>query len=139
MSVREEKQWRRLLVLWLPAVVWMGLIFWLSSFGHDPVSQAAGIDFLVRKTGHVTEYAILGVLLLRALLGSQRLARLAAWAPYVLAIGLGSLYAASDEFHQRFVPTRDGNLHDVVLDMVAVTLAVVLLWLWQRRGPRQQQ
>jgi VanZ family protein len=125
--------------LWLPVVVWMGVIFGFSSFGHDPVSQKPGIDFLVRKAGHVTEYTIFGLLLLRALSGSRWLAQIAEWIPYPLAILLGSLYAASDEFHQRFVPTRNGNLHDVMLDAAAVTLAVALAWLWQRRNHRQQQ
>src|SRR4029077_17417126 len=77
---------------WMPAIVWMALIFLGStdmlSAEHtsrflvpllrwlDPqISWAAlnAIQTIIRKLGHLTEYAILATLLWRALIGGTRL------------------------------------------------------------------
>ena len=68
-------------------------------------------DLILRKCAHITEYAILGFLLMRAF-GRP--------AP---ALALGALYAASDEVHQHFVRGRHGAWYDVVIDTVGVTAA----------------
>jgi VanZ family protein len=73
---------------------------------------------VLRKLAHLTEYAILGALLVRAL-----------GRPW-LAILLGGLYAASDEFHQHFVRGRHAAWYDVVIDTVGVTIGVAA---WRRR------
>ncbi len=74
-------------------------------------------DLVLRKLAHLTEYAVLGALLVRAL------------ARPALAILAGGLYAASDEFHQHFVRGRHGVWYDVVIDTVGVTIGVVV---WRR-------
>jgi VanZ family protein len=49
------------------------------------------------------------------------------WAP-VLALVLASTYAATDEFHQLFVPGRHGAVRDWMIDTLgALTATVVLL------------
>jgi VanZ family protein len=78
-------------------------------------------DLVLRKLAHLTEYAVLGALLYRAL------AR-----PW-LAILIGGLYAVSDEIHQHFVRGRHAAWYDVVIDTVGVTIGVVL-WSRTRRG-----
>ncbi|HXG77088.1 MAG TPA: VanZ family protein [Gaiellaceae bacterium] len=103
-------------VLWLPAVLWAGLIFALSSV-PDLSTGLGGWDLVLRKLAHAAEYAVLGALLLRAS-GSAR-----------LALALGVLYAASDELHQSFVPGREGAPLDVAIDAVGVAAGVLL---WQR-------
>lgn len=107
--------------LWLPVLVWAGLIFALSSIP----SLGTGLgtwDLVLRKLAHVVEYAILGALLQRAL------GRVAP------AFALGVAYAVSDEFHQTFVPGRSGTPLDVLIDSVGVALGV-LAWRWRaRRG-----
>jgi VanZ family protein len=138
---------RRLLTLWLPVVVWMAAIFIGSSQQGLPTPESAVWDTLIKKTGHVLEYSLLGVLLWRACHGSMERttneeAGLSATSampanpgllvPSVLTMILGGLYAASDELHQSFVPTRHGNLRDVTIDTVAVTLGMILLVLWRR-------
>ncbi len=42
------------------------------------------------------------------------------------------VYASSDEWHQTFVPPRDGCFRDVMIDMIGVTLAS--LWFWKRNS-----
>jgi VanZ family protein len=72
-------------------------------------------DLLLRKIAHLSEYAILGALLVRAV---QRPA---------VAILAGGLYAVSDELHQHFVRGRHAAWYDVLIDTVGVTIGV-LVW-----------
>lgn len=44
----------------------------------------------------------------------------------------GALYAASDEFHQLFVPGRSGQISDVLLDSAGVCFGVLLGMLFWR-------
>ena len=71
-----------------------------------------GINHAVRKTAHFTEYAILAVLLAGALYGDDRKKSRV----FLEAVLIAALYAASDEFHQTFVPGRAGKIGDVMLD-----------------------
>ena len=92
--------------------VWAALIFALSSI--PSLSTGLGTwDLVLRKIAHLTEYAILGALLLRAL-GKP-------W----LSILIGGLYAVSDEFHQHFVRGRHAAWYDVVIDTIGVTIGVI--------------
>lgn len=88
-------------------------------------SQFNVIHFLLRKTGHVTEYAILGALLFRAI-RADRTGWTARWA--LAAIAIAALYAASDEWHQSFVATRTPSVWDVLLDTAGASLAQVLFF-----------
>ena len=112
----------RALSVWLPVVAWAAVIFALSSV--PSLSSGLGFwDTLLRKGAHLTEYAILGALLLRAL-GSQ-----------TSAVAAGIAYAASDEVHQHFVRGRHGAPLDVVIDAVGITLGVVLYRRLQQPRP----
>ena len=80
--------------------------------------------FLVVKGWHATEFAILTLLGRRALLAGT------GWTPRnctTVAWSLAVLFAASDEWHQTFVPGRGGNLLDVGIDTAGATCAI--LWL----------
>jgi len=96
----------------------------------------ATIHFTLRKIGHFTEYFILAALLWRALHGtfSALSRRLIAVASFLIA----AAFAASDEFHQSFVPSRTSTFHDVMIDCVgaicAVTLCVMLSMARYRRS-----
>ena len=104
----------RALTLWLPVVAWAAVIFALSSIPH--LSSGLGTwDYVLRKCAHVTEYAILGALLLRAL-GREVPAFLAALA-----------YAVTDEVHQHFVRGRHPSPIDVAIDAVGVAFGL-LAW-----------
>jgi VanZ family protein len=106
----------RALSLWLPVVLWAGLIFTLSSI-PDLGTGLGTWDLILRKLAHAGEFAILGFLLLRAV-GRELPA---------LVLGIG--YAVTDELHQHFVPGRQGSMLDVVVDSVGVTAGVLLLRL----------
>jgi VanZ family protein len=95
-------------------IVWAAVIFGLSSI--PSLSSGLGTwDEVLRKCAHVTEYAILGLLLLRAV-GQQ-----------LPALLLGIAYAASDELHQHFVAGRHGSPVDVVIDALGLAIGILLM------------
>ena len=105
----------RLLTVWLPVLLWAAVIFTLSSI--PSLSTGLGTwDTILRKGAHLTEYAVLGGLLYRAL-GRE---------PLALAMGIS--YAATDELHQYFVRGRHASPVDVAIDAVGVA-AGMLIWL----------
>jgi VanZ family protein len=84
------------------------------------------VEFFLRKAAHVSEYAVLAVLLYRAFVHTVFQSRRALSAGIVLLSC--AAYAASDEFHQSFVPSRTASLRDVMIDVFGATLAVLLYW-----------
>ena len=105
----------RLSTVWLPVVIWAAVIFTLSSI--PSLSTGLGTwDTILRKGAHLTEYAVLGGLLYRAL-GRD---------PLALAVGIA--YAATDELHQYFVRGRHASPVDVAIDAVGVAIGM-LVWL----------
>jgi len=120
---------RRVLVLWGPVVLYLGLIFLLSSLSHPlgPI-QLGHFD----KLAHFSEYAVLGALLARALAGTLH----RGWPWYwfaILAAMLAAFYGLTDEFHQRFTPGRDPSLWDATADALGALTGALL---WSRFGRR---
>jgi VanZ family protein len=144
---------KSLLRYWGPVLAWMALIFAGSadtaSGPHAsriivpilrwlwPGISAEVLDLTVlfaRKCAHVTEYAVLALLVWRALHRPVRglprpWTRSHAWA----ALAVSVLYAASDEFHQFYVPNRQGSVRDVIIDGIGAGLALLALWWWHHR------
>jgi VanZ family protein len=114
----------RALSLWLPVVVWAAVIFTLSSI-HGLGTGLGAWDTVLRKAGHVAEFAILGALVFRAL------------GRGLPAFVAGVAYAVTDEVHQHFVDGRHGSALDVALDGVGVALGIFLLRLFRPR-PRNR-
>jgi VanZ family protein len=108
----------RLLSTWAPVVLWAGLIFGLSSVPNLGTDLGTW-DLILRKLAHFGEYAVLGLLLVRAF-GREPLAAAA-----------GVAYAATDELHQHFVRGRHAAFRDVAIDSAGV-LAGLLLARWCR-------
>ena len=103
----------RLVSAWLPVVAWAALIFTLSSI--PGLGTGLGTwDLVLRKLAHTTEYAILGLLLLRA---TGRMS---------IAFVLATLYAVTDELHQSFVAGRHASPLDVAIDAAGVALGLAL-------------
>lgn len=135
--------WRR----WGPVLVWAACIFMFSSsaFGGEhtsaflmpllehyfpgvPHEHLLRVHAGVRKLAHFTEYAILSVLLLRALRDDERPFATA----QALAILAAALYACTDELHQAFVPNRTAAVGDVMIDALGASCAqaVMRAWVW---------
>jgi VanZ family protein len=114
-----------LLHLWLPVVVWMGVIFFLSAQPDLPQPYAGWADWLISSAAHAFVFGVLAVLWARALGKRHR--------GWLLALVLTGLYALSDEFHQAFVPGRHPDPWDLLCDGFGAALGLMLLAWWQRR------
>lgn len=82
-----------------------------------------GIDHPLRKCAHITEYAILGVLLMLALGSCANVLR----DRVIWSLGIGIFYAAVDEFHQLFVAGRGGRVADVLIDSLGVIMGILFV------------
>ena len=138
-----------LLKYWLPVGAWMLLVFSASgdaqSYRHtsrffEPLlhwlfpqmspASVDGIHYFFRKTGHFTEFAVLALLLWRAIRQPQKNdSRKWRWDEAGLALSVVFLYAASDELHQVFVALRTALVSDVVIDTAGGATGLLLLWL----------
>lgn len=102
-----------------------GFLFHLHLDEEQLQKIAASIESFVRKGAHMTEYAILAILLF---------IWIGRWEINVLrrsgiAVIAAALYACSDEFHQLFVPGRAGCIRDVMIDSAGALLGLVLFLL----------
>lgn len=88
------------------------------------------LNHLIRKTAHLTEYFILGWLLLIAIRAPRRGWKLR-WALLALLIAAG--YSAADEWHQSFVPGREASAWDSLLDTTGAAMGVAATWMVFRR------
>jgi len=138
---------------WLPLVLWMAVIFGASADAQSTertsrflepflrwlkpevtAREIEAVRWVVRKAAHVIEFALLAWLLWRALRKPKRNdPRPWSWKPAAATLGIVILYAAADEFHQRFVPNRTGSIQDVCIDTAGAVLALAIVWLWYGR------
>ena len=102
------------------------LAFVISNiFGSIDPSRFALIHFLVRKSAHLTEYGILALFFFRAWRGDHFFNWRFAWARQAWAMCIA--VAATDEFHQSFVPTRTASIYDSMIDSAGGLAALVLI------------
>lgn len=126
---------RRLVVAWAPALLYMGVIWLVSSMEAPsfPVSL-----FPLRDKGvHATEYAVLAFLLAHATL--LTFVRHPRWRVALTAVVLTVLWGLLDELHQAFVPGRSSDVPDLVADTVGAlagtSARLVVGRLFQRARP----
>lgn len=103
---------------------------------HVTVETVRAVQTVIRKGGHLTEYAILAVLIRRARgIG----AGFRAWRgdEFVTCVLLAALYAFSDEFHQSFEASREGRLGDVIIDTFGAAIGLLAWQAFQRRSITQ--
>ncbi len=114
----------KLLWEWVPSLLWMGFIFILSDRQRIAISQTYAINFLIFKTLHVIEYAILYSLLVRSLtLSNNHSNRENLLIAFILAV----IYAITDEFHQTLISSREGTPRDILIDAVGITIMYLLI------------
>lgn len=110
------------MLYWIPALAWMGLIYFLSGrTGNELHTLFPFIDNF--NPGHIAAYFVL------ALLYYAALAKTAHRRPYLKALALCFLYGISDEIHQFFVPTRYPDVFDLGMDLAGAALALGIIWL----------
>lgn len=138
---------------WLPVAAWAAVIFTFSTgaFGGQqtgafllpwlerllpgvPHEHLLAVHGAIRKLAHFSEYAVLSWLAYRALRADGRSPADACR----LAILGATLYAATDEFHQLFVPNRTAAVGDVVVDAIGATAAQMWIVMWRRLRSRRR-
>lgn len=128
---------------WLPAMIWMGVIFMMSAMPGEASGDTSGrlmklllgllsllfgeeaaagvsqdtLHLLIRKGAHMAEYAVLFLLYHRALRMEQ------AKRPGLYALLMCAAYAATDEYHQGFVEARGPSVMDVGIDTLGAGIA----------------
>ncbi|HUS37289.1 MAG TPA: VanZ family protein [Verrucomicrobiae bacterium] len=132
---------------WLPVILWMALIFTLSTGigSMQRTSRIIGpllrlvwrdvsdktihdVQVVVRKAGHVTGYAVLGILLLRAL-NHGLFPNVWNTKSAFFSEAVSICYAISDEFHQSFEPTRYASAWDVLIDALGAGAGLFIVWI----------
>ena len=113
----------RALSLWAPVVAYMALIFFLSAQPKPPLPSE-----ITDKQGHSLGYMGLAVTTARALAGG--LASGASLGAAASAWTIASAYAATDEWHQSFVPGRSADLHDWYADAIGALIGAGACWAW---------
>ena len=148
---------RLFLKYWLPLLIWLGVIFVGSTsvMSADHTSRYIGpfllwlkpgmspnaiwtILVVARKCAHVTEYAVLALLLWRALRSVPTLGR-KTFTAFGAVLLCCALFAASDEFHQTFVKSRTPSIRDVFLDVGGALLGLLIGATFARRHPKKFQ
>jgi len=141
---------------WMPLFGWMFLIFvgstdalsaeqtsrfvvpfllWLDP--QESVATITTIHFALRKLGHFAEYAILATLFWCALRGI-----LIAFRSFVIAgfvLFASTVFAASDEIHQSFVPSRTASPRDVMIDICGAAIALAICVALRGRSQRARR
>ena len=120
---------KSIVLYWLPAALWMGVLYALSAQPELPQPPGPWLQNVYDKIGHAISYAMLAWLLWRALRQHHSPSAVLG----VLCVGLAVAYGASDEFHQSFVPGRTPSLADLAADGAGAALATLLLTRRERR------
>lgn len=131
---------RKVLVVLL--VIWMIAVFYLShqngdsssnlsrmvanSFANDNTQVAENLEPVVRKVAHMSEYAIGAMLFYGLLLTYPQYSRKAR---IVMSLGFIILYAATDEFHQSFIDSRNGTPWDVLIDTLGGAIGIGAVYI----------
>lgn len=115
---------------WAPVISWAALIFTLSAQPNLRFMEDAGLDIIVRKSGHLAAFGILAALLWWAFMRTTQVRPAWAW-----AMGVSVLYAISDEVHQGSVLGRHAAAVDVAIDATgAFAFLFAVRFLAMRRG-----
>ena len=121
---------------WGPVAAWMAVIFSFSSQSYLQPPVPSDLQELMSGAAHLTEYTVLAVLLRRAaghFEGGSSLKQ-------VIMLWLAAtLYGASDEGHQAFVPGRTVSAGDLAVDALGAALGMMIVpWWWWLRRKRSQ-
>ncbi len=109
---------KRLLAQYWKVILWCAVIFSISSIPTLPKVGFIWWDFLLKKTAHIIEYAILFGITSRSLDQPK---------PWRTAFLFGIAFALSDEYHQSFVTGRSTRLMDVGFDALGLALAYLIM------------
>ena len=114
--IETGKFFRKTIFRFLPALIWMALIFYGSSRQKVAITENYWLSFAFFKTLHIVEYGVLFLLWRFALYNKSY--------SIEAAVLISIFYGMTDEFHQSFMLGREGRLRDVFID----ALGVLIFW-----------
>ncbi len=145
--------WSTWLRYWAVVAVWMGVISYLSTDAFsasntnryiDPVlrfflpwlsnRELLAAHTVVRKTAHLSEYCVLGLLAFWAGRGGRTPRWKARW--MVQALVIAGLWAGIDELHQTFTADRTPSMYDSGIDFIGAAIGQLFVYvghLWRSR------
>ena len=142
---------------WLPVLIWLCVIFvgstdvlsaeqtsrfvepFLRWLKPDISSETlAQIHFFARKLGHIFEYALLAIFLWRALRSGANL-QVKISILVIVVWFVCAIFAATDEFHQSFIPSRTASPNDVVIDIFGVVIGLTICMWFALRINRKSE
>lgn len=109
--------------LWVPALVYMAGIFFVSAMSDPPMpSDVPDVSL------HGLAYFGLSALLIRAFAGGawSGVTRRALLLGFLVAV----VYGVTDEWHQLYVPGRHADLRDLRADAIGAGIAAMAVWAW---------
>lgn len=124
-------------------LIWMLFIFTMSSFNASTSSNQSNfivnilidlfninninnLSLIIRKLAHLTEYLILGILIINMFNKNNFSNR------YIISIIICILYAISDEIHQLFIQGRSCQITDVLIDSFGSIIGIYLYKLFRK-------
>lgn len=144
------------IVLWLITIYWMYLIFSLSGESAElstsrsdiymtAINQIFSINLngdIVRSFAHIIEYGFLALSTFLAIRFTNMISTTVSYAEapkkiiksdnelYILcSLWISLLYAVTDEYHQIFIPGRDGSIIDVLIDLIGIVSVLLIIRL----------
>lgn len=83
------------------------------------------IEHYIRKLAHFSLYFIVGILTMSLMctFDLKNVKRI------FIGLGIGVFYAASDEFHQIFIPDRTASIFDIIIDSCGVFCGIIFAQL----------
>ena len=146
----QKSKWRGRIARYAPLILWIGVIFYLSSsqgamsntsrfirpllewfFPLAPEETLQIYHGYIRKFAHFAEYAALAFLAARAFRSSSIELVRKYW--FVFALSLVVLIASIDEYNQSFNVLRTSSMYDVLLDVSGGLTIILLLWLFKKK------
>ena len=115
------------IIIWFPALIWMAVIFYFSSIPTTAITGTSLQRFLVLKTFHLIEYAVLLILFVFAVPSPAK------------SIIFSYLYSLTDEIHQYFVAGRSGRFRDTLIDLLGIFIGLVVLQFFKKTFPKIRQ
>ena len=153
----QKNKWRGRIIRYAPLILWIGVIMFLSS-GQASMSNTSRfirplLIFLfpgapeeilniyhgyIRKSAHVTVYAILAFWAFRAFYNSSRKFLRDFW--FAFAFVLVLLVASIDETNQSYLASRSGSIYDVLLDAAGgVSMILLIIFFKSFTGNNNRQ
>lgn len=139
----KKKTWK-----WTCLLLWMLIIFLFSSQPHSgemthgiiekilPTIKTNSlidiINFLIRKSAHLTEYFVLALLTISLLKEYTKQERKI----LLISILICFLYACTDEYHQSLVPGRTSTFKDVLIDTSGSLIAIFTYSMYKKLSTR---